>query len=268
MIREEKIEEVIKEITEDIRSRTDIATIGLSGGADSTLVSILCTLALGKENVYGYGMPYNDFDKETFNSRSEKLAKKLNVQYKELSIQDPVKHIEDEFMQYGTGTSELNAGNLRARMRMIYLYTANQQITELRKARCRVIGTGNKSEDSIGYQTKFGDSAADCFPIGQLFKSEVYQLLEYFTDKRIITEDMVDRIPSAGLWKDQTDEEEIGYSYDEMEPAVRFCEENEEHMEDITLKPLEEFVWNKIKTGKHKMEPAPVTPINKENFTY
>ena len=265
MIREDKIEEVIKEITDDIKSRTDIATIGLSGGADSTLVSILCALALGKENVYGYGLPYNQFDEETFNSRSEKLANKLGINYDELGIGMATKELED-VVSGGQGLSSLNGGNVRSRMRMVYLYTLNTLIGERKNIRARVMGTGNKSEDHIGYQTKFGDSASDLFPIGQLFKSEVYQLLDYFISKGVITEDMVDRIPSAGLEDGQTDEADLGHTYNEMEPAIRYLEGNT--TECTCTQEVLDFVDNRYKANKHKIEAVPVTKLTTENFTY
>jgi NAD+ synthase len=104
---------------------------------------------------------------------------------------------------------------------MCVLYGIAHELSYVLNKRVRVVGTGNNSEDFIGYDTKYGDSAADFFPIGELFKSEVYQLLDYFISKGILTEDDVDRIPSAGLWTNQTDEDEIGYTYSAMEPVIR-----------------------------------------------
>lgn len=270
MIKEDKIEEVIKEITDDIKNRTDIATLGMSGGADSTLVAILCTLALGKENVYGYGMPFNQLDADTFNSKSESIARKLGVNYSSvsirLSVQETLKSITTS--KKGESLSEVNRGNLRSRMRMVYLYTLNTQIGEIANRRSRVIGTGNKSEDYIGYDTKGGDALADFFPIGRLFKSEVYQLLDYFAGKGIITKDMIERTPSAGLWDGQTDEDELGYTYNEMEHSVRFCEANYDNMDNIILDEITSFVWNRHKVNKHKHEGPEVTQLNKNNFEY
>lgn len=270
MIKEDKIEEVIKEITDDIKNRTDIATLGMSGGADSTLVAILCTLALGKENVYGYGMPFNQLDADTFNSNSIKIAKKLGINYSEYSISNPVQALQEELTgnRESKYMSQLNKGNLRSRMRMVYLYTLNTHMGELLNLRSRVIGTGNKSEDYIGYDTKGGDALADFFPIGRLFKSEVYQLLDYFADKGIITKDMIERTPSAGLWDGQTDEDELGYTYNEMEHSVRFCEANYDNMDNIILDEITSFVWDRHKVNKHKHEGPEVTQLNKNNFEY
>lgn len=265
MIKPDKIEEVIKEITDSIKSQTDIATLGMSGGADSTLVAILCTLALGRRNVYGYGMPFNELDKNTFNSTSKDIAKSLNINYEEISINAPAGMTKLLLEKHHPELSPLNLGNLRSRMRMVFLYTLNTDLGEVHKKRARVIGTSNKSESFIGYDTKYGDSGVDMFPIDNLFKSEVYQLLDYFVEKGVITEDMVDRDPSAGLWDGQTDEEELGYSYDEMEYPIKFCLLNYDQMDTILENDVSEvvrFVWERHKANKHKQEPVFTTQIN------
>jgi NAD+ synthase len=119
------------------------------------------------------------------------------------------------------------------------------------------VGTGNKSEDYIGYDTKGGDALADVFPIGELFKSEVFQLLDYYRDRGVITEDMIDREPSAGLWEGQKDTDELEYTYDEMEPAILRAEHGEL---DHSL-AVDEYVWNRHLENKHKHEAAPTFPV-------
>jgi NAD+ synthase len=260
MIKTTEIENIIEDIKSSIKSNMEIATIGLSGGADSTLVACLCVLALGKENVYGYGMPYNKLDAKTFNLRSANLATKLEINYRTFSITNSVSAVKKEMTGPGTALSTINEGNLRSRMRMIYLYTLNCKLGETLKKRARVLGTGNLSEDFIGYDTKGGDALADFFPIGELYKSEVYQLLDYFVEIGMLNEDMIDRIPSAGLWNGQTDEEELGYSYDEMEPIIQVCLENYDTIgtEWIDLwytgneATLFHFIWNRHIANKHK----------------
>lgn len=118
--------------------------------------------------------------------------------------------------------SDLQRGNIRSRCRMVLLYGKCGQLSEANPGqRCRVVGTGNLSEDYIGFDTKGGDALCDYFPIGGLYKQEVYDLLDHFKAAGVITEDMIDRIPSAGLWEGQTDEGELGHSYNDMAPAVK-----------------------------------------------
>lgn len=242
-------------VENEIRKQTDIATIGLSGGADSTLVATLCVEALGKENVYGLHMPYNEIDMKSFNSRSQNFAERLGINHERILIRGAVDNMASEFRCiFKCMPSQLNLGNMRSRMRMVALYTYNCSIAERRfDKRCRVVGTGNLSEDYIGYDTKGGDALCDFFPIGSLFKSEVYQLLDYFIANGTLTEDLVDRVPSAGLWDGQTDEGELGHTYNEMEPSILKCLSGTQDLTD----PIDKFVFNRHASNKHKHEVPP-----------
>ena len=252
------IEGLLNKVCNEIKQQTDIAVIGLSGGADSTLVSILCVKALGKENVYGIHMPYDEIDYTTFNTRSNKLANTLGIKHYPIGIGLAV-NILTGLIQTKIGIiSKLNKGNMRSRARMIVLYTVCCQIAQQSNKKVRVVGTGNLSEDYIGFDTKGGDALTDFFPIGTLVKSEVYQLLNYFRDQKIIDESLIDRVPSAGLWDGQTDVGELGYSYDQMESHVlhqmKGGKENEED-------PISQFVWKRHITNKHKHEAAYVVDL-------
>ncbi len=261
----EKIKETI---TREIKSNVDTAVIGLSGGADSLLVSLLSMEALGKGNVYTLSMPYSDTDKTTFNSLSQMYAEHIGVNHRVVSV----KTISDAIVEAtlsATGTSDndisvLNKGNARSRARMNVLYGCAHHLNETLKCRVRVMGTGNLSEDFIGYDTKGGDALADLFPIGELLKPEVYQMLEYFRDIGIITEEMINRVPSAGLWEDQTDEDELGYSYDEMAPVIRKLLKDYDSIDMSGLTDLECFVWKRHLANKHKHEAPPVIKLRDE----
>jgi NAD+ synthase len=213
--------------------------------------------ALGKENVYGISMPYNEVDTRTFNALSAKLAERIGINH----FVRPVGRIADainEQIFVEVEPTDLNKGNSRSRARMCVLYgIAHNLSVQLPGKRVRVMGTGNLSEDFIGYDTKGGDALADIFPIGELFKSEVYQLLEYFRDEGVIDEEYINRIPSAGLVEDQTDKGDLGYSYDEMEEGVRLCLANYENMVSQNLDEITSFVWQRHLMHKHKHE----TPI-------
>lgn len=243
---------IVKFIEEKIKKLTDIAVIGLSGGADSTLVAILCSEALGKENVWGISMPYSETDRTLYNAASERIAKKIGINHLMRNIKEIVDAINERI--YINTPSELtliNAGNSRARVRMCILYGIASTLSNLYKGkRVRVVGTGNLSERYIGYSTKGGDNLADFFPIGDLFKSEVYQLLDYFASKGVISDEDIDRVPTAALYPSQTDESELGYSYNEMEKAIRYCLKNK--VRKKKLNKVISFVWDRHIKNLHK----------------
>ena len=157
-------QQFLNSIYESIRSKADIAIIGMSGGADSTLVATLCQQALGKENVISLHMPYGETDYRFFNSRSVKTADFLNIQKHVISIQKSVDQLEESLKIIGN-LDQINHGNLRARVRTNLLYATGHHIGSETQKRVRVMGTGNMSEDYIGYDTKGGDALADYFPI-------------------------------------------------------------------------------------------------------
>lgn len=266
---------VVAKIVEDIRSQTKQAVLGMSGGADSTLCAVLCKKALGANNVHSLHMPYSEYDRSFFNHRSIYTAQHLGIHY----YQVPIKEATDATVSVceevlGESLDQLNKGNVRARERMKVLYLFNHHLAQKHKQKSLVIGTGHMSEDFIGYDTKYGDSACDLFIIGELIKSEVYLLLDYYRNQGEITEEMIDRVPSAGLWEGQTDIEEIGFSYDDMAPYVisvhkeiyRKCDQCDSTFEKIDAKKdyashIEEFVYKRHMQHRHKHLAPRVTPI-------
>lgn len=252
------IEKLLDHTDINIKKTMDIAVVGLSGGADSTLVATLCVRALGADNVYGVHMPHGKDDKQTF-EQSIAISDALGIQSDVINIKPTVDVLSQSF---GCEPSQLNAGNMRSRMRMIVLYTICCNIAESNSSkRVRVVGTGNLSEDFIGYDTKGGDALADYFPIGSLVKSEVYQLLDYFRDQGVLEESMINRVPSAGLWEGQTDEDELGYSYGEMEPYVISMSKSSPETKDIISNEVARFVWYRHCYNKHKHEAPPVLDL-------
>ena len=121
----------------------------------------------------------------------------------------------------------LAKGNLKARIRAIILYSIANLENRL------VVGTSNKSEISIGYGTKFGDLAADIWPIGQLYKTEVYEIAR----KLGVNDKIITKPPTAGLWKGQTDEKEIGISYEKLDRFLIGLESN--GIEEVLIKELQ-----------------------------
>ena len=253
------VKALIQRITREIKKHVDTAVVGLSGGADSFLVMLLSAEALGKENVYALSMPYSEIDIRTFNNLSTRCAEHVGVNHHVVGIQPIAQALTQTIsgiIEPGNpgALSTLNAGNARSRARMCVLYGFAHHLNEKLNNRVRVMGTGNLSEDFIGYDTKGGDALADIFPIGQLYKSEVYKTLEYLRDQGKITEEMINRVPSAGLWENQTDEDELGFSYNDMEPAIRYILKNYNSIDESSLTDIQRFVWQRHAANKHKHE--------------
>lgn len=177
--------------------------LGLSGGVDSALVAKLCAEALGPKRVLALGLPAGPGGDDMHDASS--WAKSLGIGWRVVDIGRLARTFEEDLS--ASRADRIARGNIRARMRMVVLYfVAN---TEDRI----VIGTGNKSEILTGYFTRWGDGGADFLPIGDLYKTQVREMAaELGVPKRII-----EKTPTAGLWKGQTDEGELGISYEDLD---------------------------------------------------
>ena len=185
----------------------------MSGGIDSTLAAFLSCEAVGKDNVFGITLPSATTPAED-KIHGIEVAQRLGIQYKEIGIDT----ILNEYLSATQlPENDLSIGNLKARIRMsIIYYFANQK-------NYLVCGTGNKSEILIGYFTKHGDGACDMEPIGDLYKTEVFKLSEFLN----IPEEIIKKPPRAGLWTNQTDEDEIGMSYDLLDKILYLYSEKD-----------------------------------------
>ena len=187
-------------------ANADGLVVGLSGGIDSTLAAFLACEAVGKENVFGIVMPSTTTPTED-KLHGTAIAQLLGINYKEIAIDS----ILNEFLSVTQlEEDKLSIGNLKARIRMsiIYFYANSKNYLDS--------GTGNKSEILIGYFTKHGDGACDIEPIGDLYKTDVYQLAKYLE----IPQEIIDKPPRAGLWNNQTDEDEIGMTYELLDKIL------------------------------------------------
>lgn len=201
----EKIIELIRDKVKDVNG----VVIGLSGGLDSTVTLFLCVEALGNDRVLGVMLPSKVNRKEDIEDAIQ-VCEKLGVRYKVVEIDS----IVEGFGRFLDLNDKLVKGNLMARIRMsILYYFAN-------KEKLLVAGTGNKSEYLQGYFTLHGDVACDFMPLGNLYKTEVRELAEELG----IPKEIIDKTPSAGLWPGQTDEDELGISYEDLDKILPFVE--------------------------------------------
>ena len=231
-------------------ANSDGIVVGLSGGIDSTLVAYLACEALGKDKVFGIIMPSTTTPTDD-KLHGTKIAQGLGIDYKEIAIDS----ILNEFLSM-TQLEEDNLaiGNLKARIRMsIIYYYANAR-------NYLVSGTGNKSEILIGYFTKHGDGACDIEPIGDLYKTDVYKLSRFLD----VPQEIIDKPPRAGLWNNQTDEEEIGMSYDLIDQILyQYCEKSKKDKEisEMLEIPVDDvdMIIDKINRNKHKSK-VPESP--------
>jgi NAD+ synthase len=174
------------------------AILGLSGGVDSAVVAFLAAEALGKENVRGVIMPYRASSPRS-RVDAELVAQRLGIAVEIVEITPMV----DAYLDTVKDAGRVRQGNVMARQRMIVLYDLSS------RDRALVIGTSNKTELMLGYGTLFGDMACALNPLGDLYKTQVWQL----ADALGVPEMIVQKKPSADLWEGQTDEGELGLTY-------------------------------------------------------
>ncbi len=181
------------------------AVIGLSGGIDSALSCYLTAKALRPENVLALRMPYESSSPDSL-SDAQRIIDDLEIQ----SLTIPITEMVDPIFQRFPEAGQIRRGNVMARARMILLYDQSEAFNGL------VVGTGNKTELLLGYSTLFGDSACAINPIGDLYKTQVRQLSQAVG----IPAAIINKPPSADLWIDQTDEDELGFTYQEVDQLL------------------------------------------------
>ena len=193
----------------------DGAVLGLSGGIDSTLTAYLAVEALGADRVHGLVMP-SGVNTAGNMSDAERVARDLGIGYDVVDIDPIFDAFVEAFPEEDTGdridTDPLRtaAGNVRVRIRAVLNYFVANAENRV------VLGTGNRSEALTGYYTKYGDQAVDCNPIGNLYKQQVRQLAAHVG----VDDDLVTKTPSAEMWTGQTDETEMGLSYDTLDAIL------------------------------------------------
>jgi NAD+ synthase len=181
--------------------------LGLSGGVDSAVVAYLCAQTFAPENVTALIMPYRSSNPENMR-HAKMIADKLGIRNEVFDISA----IIDDFFKFDPQADMLRQGNRMARERMCFLYDYSSKHHSL------VIGTSNKTELMLGYGTIFGDLASAINPIGDLYKTQIWILADYLG----IPKEIIEKPPSADLWTGQTDEEEIGYTYDKIDTLLHY----------------------------------------------
>ncbi len=250
--------DLIKVLADFIYSETNRfglskVVVGLSGGIDSTVAAYLAVKALGPKNVLGVLMPYRT-------SRADSISDALKV-VKDLKIKSMIINLTGAVDALSENDPDIlknkvRFGNIMARMRMICLYDQSNAYNAL------VLGTGNKTEILLGYTTLFGDAASAINPLGDLYKTQVWQLAEALKcPKQIIR-----KKPSADLWSGQTDEGELGFTYKEADELLYYMIDqryNDDELVELGFKPaFIKTVRNKIRFNQFKRVPPVIAKVS------
>ena len=217
------------------------AVLGLSGGIDSALVAYLLRDALGKENVLAIMMPYKSSNPDSLN-HAKLVIEDLKINAKTIEITNMI----DAYFKNEKEASSLRMGNKMARERMSILFDYSSKENAL------VVGTSNKTEIYLGYSTQFGDSACALNPIGDLYKTNIWDLSRYLK----IPNELIEKKPSADLWEGQTDEQEMGLTYKEADQVLyRMLEENKKVKEILAegfSKDLVDNILRRMNRSEYK----------------
>ena len=217
------------------------AVLGLSGGIDSALVAYLLRDALGKENVLAIMMPYKSSNPDSLN-HAKLVVEDLKINAKTIEITNMI----DAYFKNEKDASSLRMGNKMARERMSILFDYSSKENAL------VVGTSNKTEIYLGYSTQFGDAACALNPVGDLYKTNIWDLSRYLK----IPNELIEKKPSADLWEGQTDEQEMGLTYKEADQVLyRMLEENkttEEVLAEGFNKDLVDNIVRRINRSEYK----------------
>ncbi len=243
--------------TEITRAGFSRAVVGLSGGVDSSLSCYLAAEALGPENVLVVRMPYKTSSPESM-EHAQTVIDQLGVQ----SINVPITEMVEPLFERFPDMDRIRQGNIMARERMIILYDQSAAFEGL------VVGTGNKTEILLGYTTLYGDSACALNPNGDLYKTQIRQLARAMN----IPEAIIDKPPTADLWVGQTDEGELGYTYEEVDQLLYLLVDQRYSPEDcVDAGFSEDFVQDvvdRVRRNHFKRVLPPVAKLSNRTVGY
>jgi NAD+ synthase len=233
------------------------AVIGLSGGLDSALSCALAVEALGKENVFAVRMPYKASSKDSLD-HAQLLIDQLGIPSKTIEITDMV----EPLFKLDPDINNMRKGNVMARQRMIVLFDQSEVFKGL------VVGTSNKTEILLGYSTIYGDSASAMNPIGDLYKTQVRQLSRAMH----IPAPIIDKPPSADLWEDQTDEKELGFTYEEVDKLLYLLVDQRYSPQEAVEAGFDEkfvqTVTTRIRRNQFKRMQPPIAKVSNRTIGY
>jgi NAD+ synthase len=233
------------------------AIIGLSGGIDSAVSCALAAEALGPENVLAIRMPYKASSPDSLED-AQKTADCLKLPLKTIEITPMV----DPLIESEPEMSKLRQGNLMARARMIVLYDQSEAFKGL------VIGTSNKTEILLGYTTMWGDMASAINPLGDLYKTQLRQLAASLQ----IPKSVLEKPPSADLWVGQTDEGELGFTYEDADRLLYLLVDQRYSPQEAVEAGFDErfvkAVVERVRRNQFKRMQPPIAKLSNRTIGY
>ncbi|AIE87622.1 NAD+ synthase [Fimbriimonas ginsengisoli] len=211
------------------------AVLGLSGGVDSAVVAYLAARAFGAENVYAYRMPYKISSQESLD-HAQLVVDDLGINVRTIQITEMV---DGYIGGFEPEISPARLGNVCARSRMIVIFDQSAKVGGL------PIGTGNKSERLFGYYTWHADDSPPINPIGDLFKTQVWQLATALG----VPSEIIDKPASADLIKGQTDESDFGITYAKADRILHYMTQgfSRAKLIEVGFPPEDvELVWKRV----------------------
>lgn len=217
------------------------AVLGLSGGIDSALSAYLSAKALGAENVLAVRMPYKTSSQASLTD-ADLVIEALGIRH----ITVPITDMADALISQFPDMNNVRKGNIMARARMIVLYDQSAAHGLL------PMGTSNKTEFLLGYSTLYGDSGVAMHPIADLYKYQVRQLARAMQ----IPQPIIDKAPSADLWEGQTDEGELGFTYNDVDQVLYLLVDARYTVDEVIDEGFDrgfvEKVWKRVKANHYK----------------
>lgn len=239
-------EKIAEKLVSWIKERVSAAgskgvVLGLSGGMDSSVAAVLCQRAF-PQNMLAVIMPCHSINQDIEHARA--VAQKFSIPTKTVVLDSTfdtlLKALPDE--KTAPDVSRLAQANLKARLRMLTLYYLANKLNYI------VVGSGNRDERALGYFTKYGDGGVDIQPLGGLLKGQVKELARVLG----IPQPIIDKPPSAGLWEGQTDEGELGISYDELDRYLASGQASA---------AIKKKLKSIIAAAEHKRQPPPLADL-------
>lgn len=239
-------EKLVHELVSWIREMVSLAdrkgvVLGMSGGVDSSVAAVLCKRAL-PQAVLGVIMPC--YSSKLDQKHAELVASRFQIPVEVVVLNDVFDALVKILPSNGCEATvrRLAEGNIKPRLRMLTLYYFANCLNYL------VVGSGNRSELTVGYFTKYGDGGVDIMPLGNLVKGQVRELARYLG----IPQEIIDKPPSAGLWEGQTDEGELGVTYNELDRYL---------IEGVAGEALKVKIDSMISRCAHKRQLPPIPQI-------